>query len=101
MKYYGIVEVNVINPDWMPEYLAKVNPIVESYGGKYLARTSKIEMIEGDVEAHQNSVILEFPSEEAGKSFYYSEEYKPFRDARVSGTIGKFYFVAGEDEAKQ
>ena len=97
MKYYAVAEGNVTNPHWVPEYLAKVNAIVEMYGGKYLARTSQIKMVEGDTDIHQTSVILEFPSKEAGDSFYTSREHRPFREARKGGFTGKFYFVAGED----
>jgi uncharacterized protein (DUF1330 family) len=42
-----------------------VNLIVGSYGGKYLARTSQSEMVEGDVGVHQTSLILEFEFEDA------------------------------------
>lgn len=101
MKYYAIAEVNVTNPQWVPEYLAKVNRIVEMYGGKYLARTSNHELMEGDGPLHQTSVILEFPSKEAAYAFYWSEEYAPHRKARQSGATGKFYFVPGEDGARQ
>lgn len=97
MKYYAVAEVNVIDPSWVPEYLAKVNALVAGYGGKYLARTSEAEMMEGDGPLHQTSIILEFPSKEAAYAFYSSEEYRPLRDARVAGSTGKFYFVAGED----
>lgn len=100
MKYYAVVELNVTNPYWVPDYLAKVNQIVESFGGKYLARTSKVDMVEGDADLHQTSVILEFPSEEAAYGFYNSERYRPLREARKSGSTGKFYFVAGEDRAE-
>ena len=96
MKCYAVVEVNVINPHWVPEYLSKVNAIVERYGGRYLARTPRIEMVEGEGDAHQTSVLIEFPSGEAARSFYHSEEYSPLREARLAGSTGKFYFVAGE-----
>lgn len=82
MKYYGIVEVNVTDSSWVPEYLA---------------RTSQIEMVEGDTDVHQTSVLLEFPSKGSAYSFYNSAEYQPLRDARIAGSTGTFYFVAGEN----
>ena len=100
MKYYAVTEVNVTDPSWVPSYLQKVNPIIERFGGKYLARTSQYEMMEGDTDRHQTAIILEFPSKEAAYSFYNSEEYKPLRAARIAGSTGKFYFVAGEDQAQ-
>lgn len=100
MKYFAVVEVNVTTPCWVPDYLANVNRIIESYGGRYLARTGIHEMMEGDAAMHQTSIILEFPSREAAYSFYFSDEYKLYREARIAGSSGKFYFVAGEDAAQ-
>lgn len=101
MKYYAIAEVSVTNPSWVTEYLAQVNQLVTSYGGKYLARTSKVDLVEGGGTAHQTSVILEFPSSDAAYGFYNSPEYLPLREARKAGSVGKFYFVAGEDAANE
>lgn len=100
MKYYAVAEVNVTNPYWVPEYMAKIDQIVGSYGGKYLARTSNHELVEGNMPLHQTSVLLEFPSQVAAYGFYNSEEYKPLREARKTGSTGRFYFVAGEDGAE-
>lgn len=100
MKYYIVAEVNVTDARWVPEYLTKVNRIVESYGGKYLARTPQLTLVEGDARPHQTAIIMEFPSKEAAEGFYYSEEYKPQRKARQKGSFGKLYFVAGEDTGK-
>lgn len=101
MKYYAVAEVNVTDPHWVSGYLAQVNRIVERHGGRYLARTSRHEMMEGEAMLHQTSIILEFPSKDAAYSFYNSDEYRPLRDARVAGSSGKLYFVAGEDAARQ
>lgn len=101
MKYYVVAEVNVTDPSWVQEYLSKVNQIVESYGGQYLARTGQYEMLEGNVPPHQTSIIMEFPSKEAAYSFYNSEEYKPHLEARLAGSTGKLYVVAGEDGGRR
>lgn len=100
MKYYAVAEVNVTSPHWVPEYLSRVNHIVEAYGGRYLARTANYEIMEGDATRHQTSIILEFPSKEAAYSFYESDEYRPLREARIAGSTGRFYFVAGEDATR-
>ncbi|SHO53401.1 DUF1330 domain-containing protein [Desulfopila aestuarii] len=100
MKYYAVAEVNVTSPHWVGPYLAHVNQIVERYGGKYLARTSNIDQVEGTDSVPQTAVILEFPSREAAYGFYNSPEYTPLREAGKEGSFGKFYFVAGEDGAR-
>lgn len=73
--------------------------MVECVGGKYLARTPMVELIEGDGPAPQTIVLIEFPTREAAETFYFSEEYQPFREARQQGSTGRFYLVAGQDIA--
>ena len=98
MKYYAVVEFTVTNPEWLPEYGVEVTKMVEKWEGKYLARTSELEVIEGDIEPKTIAVIIEWPSKDAAISFYNSEEYKPFLDARLAGSKGTFMLVAGKDD---
>ncbi len=99
MKCYAIAEVSITDPHWVPDYLANVNGILEKFGGRYLARTGDYEIVEGASDRHQTSIILEFPSKEAAYSFYGSDEYEPYKAARLAGSESRFYFVAGEDAA--
>ncbi len=46
MKYYAIAEIDITDPSWVRDYVANVTAIVERQGGRYLARTGKIEHIE-------------------------------------------------------
>jgi uncharacterized protein (DUF1330 family) len=73
--------------------------MVEERGGRYLARTSNFERLEGEGKAHL-FVIIEWPSKEAAEEFYESEEYRPYRDSRIAGTRGCFHLIAGEDAAR-
>ena len=100
MKYYAIGTLNFTNNDWVMEYLQKVTPMVEKVGGKYLARCPSVEVIEGEGGAPHSVVLIEFPSREAAESFYYSEEYEPFKRSRQDGSSGRFLLVAGQDIAK-
>lgn len=101
MKFYAVAELNITNPKWIPEYAEKVTKMVEDFGGKYLARTSEILCLEGDAEIPNISLLIEFPSKEIAESFYNSEEYQPFLKSRKSGSISKFFLVAGKDDTGQ
>ena len=98
MKYYAIAEINVTNPDWIPEYADKVTKMVEAVGGRYLARTADITVIEGDAAAPNLCAILEFPSKEVAGAFYGSDAYAPFLKSRLDGSNSKFLLVAGKDD---
>jgi uncharacterized protein (DUF1330 family) len=97
MKYYAIAEISITDPDWVAEYVARVTPLVEARGGRYLARTPQIEKIEGERAAPQIFLIIEWPSKADATTFYESDEYRPYREARKGGTTGEFVLVAGED----
>lgn len=97
MKHLIIVESNVRTPRWIPEYFRNVIPLVTKYGGRYLTRTSSIELLEGDALKPQYSVIAEFPSKESALEFYNSDEYKPFKEARQAGSDSKLLLVAIEN----
>jgi uncharacterized protein (DUF1330 family) len=76
MKYYVIAEMRVTDPAWVAEYVANVTPLIEQRGGRYLARTSHVEMLEGDRARPQVLVITEWPSREAAMEFYDSDAYR-------------------------
>jgi uncharacterized protein (DUF1330 family) len=100
MKYYCVVELDITDQSWVPEYIENVTKLVERNGGRYLARTSNIEKFEGERKAPQLIVILEWPSRESAVAFYESDDYKPYRQSRLTGARNEFVLIAGEDVAK-
>ena len=100
MKYYLVGEVEITDQSWVPDYIRNVTEMVERHGGRYLARTSIVERIEGDRKPPQILVILEWPSKESAMAFFESEEYRPYRQNRIAGAKNEFLLAAGEDLAK-
>lgn len=100
MKYYAVADIDINDPSWVPAYVKNVTAMVERYGGRYLARTSNVEKIEGDRPLPQLFVIIEWPSREAAHAFYESEEYRRYREDRKRGARNDFVLVAGEDVSK-
>jgi uncharacterized protein (DUF1330 family) len=100
MKYYAVAELNIIDKGWIPAYVENVTKLVELYGGRYLARTPSIEKMEGERNPPHIALIIEWPSREAAMAFYDSEEYRPYRTARLEGARNEFLLVAGEDVNK-
>ena len=96
MKHLLIVETNITNPSWVQEYLTKITPVLAKFSGKYLTRTSSIEVLEGE-EKPQYSLVAEFPTRKDAIAFYSSEEYAPLKAARQSGSFSKFLLVPIEN----
>jgi uncharacterized protein (DUF1330 family) len=97
MKHYTIAELDVTDPGWVRGYVDNVTAMVERYGGRYLARTSRIRKMEGQRTPPQVVVLIEWPSQELADEFYESEEYRPYREGRIQGAKNEFVLVAGED----
>lgn len=97
MKYYVIAEMQVTDPGWVADYVANVTPMIERRGGRYLARTSHAEKLEGERARPRLVVVTGWPSREAAMAFYESEDYRPYREARVAGAVNELMLVPGED----
>ncbi len=97
MNYYSISELDVSDRGWLRAYVANVTKIVERRGGRFLTRTNNIQRIEGERANPHFLSIIEWPSQEAMRDFYESEEYRPYRDSRLAGSKGQLVLVPGED----
>jgi len=94
MPAYAVAAFDITDRAWVRDYVASTHAIVERHGGRYLARGSNHEVVEGDGKPDL-LVILEFASMDDLRRFYADPEYQPLRDARIAGTTGAFYFVPG------
>src|SRR3954452_927015 len=97
-RHYAFARILISDPAWIARYVEEVTPILERMGGRYLARTPVVEVIEGEAAADGETVLLtEWPSREAALAFYESDEYRPYRDSRQAGSSGDFVlFPAGD-----
>lgn len=84
MSAYVIGEVEIIHPDRMKGYGPKVAASIEKFGGRYLARGSKPEVLEGG-PAH-NILIIEFPDAQRARDWFASPEYAEAKAIRLGST---------------
>lgn len=96
MKYLLIVETRITDPSWIHDYLISVTPLLSKYSGRYITRSSNIEVLEGD-DKPQYSLVAEFSSKENALAFYTSEEYAPYKTSRQSGSSSQFLLVPIEN----
>lgn len=76
MAAYLIVDCDLTDPDLYEQYKLRAKPLVERFGGKYLARGGNISRKEDDLWAPKRVVLVEFESAERAESFYESPEYQ-------------------------
>ena len=95
MAAYLIAEIaDVSDPAGMEEYRSAVGATVEQYGGRFIARGGKTELVEGEPYPGR-IVIIEFPSFEQAKAWYDSDEYHHLKSLRMRCSTGRLFFTDG------
>lgn len=94
MSAYVIVDIDVKDLEEYKEYVKLAPAAVTLYGGKYLARAGRTEVLEGEW-IPKRLVILEFESIEQAKAWLNSPEYRPAREMRHRYAITNMVAIEG------
>jgi len=94
MAAYVIAHIDVKDPVKYEDY-KKMSPVsIGKYGGRFIARGGAVEVLEGTWEP-KRLVLLEFPSAEAARQWYESEDYAPAKALRQATSTGDLVMVEG------
>ena len=94
MTAFILARVEITDWDRYKEYVKETPGVVEKYGGRFIARGGKVETLEG-AEEKGRVVLIEFPSFEMAKEFYYSPEYQEVKKLRAGAASGHFLVIDG------
>ena len=94
MPAYFVAEVEVTNPSGYEPYRALAAASIAQYGGRFVARGGKSELIEGSPEP-QRVVIIEFTDVAAAKRWYNSPEYQRALPIRLANSKARAFIVEG------
>lgn len=94
MPAYVIAEVNVTNPAGYESYRPLAGASVAQYGGQFVIRGGKCELIEGSPEPAR-IVVIEFAHMAAAKRWYNSPEYQEALKIRLANSTGRVLLVEG------
>ena len=75
MSAYLIVDVDIIDSVGFAEYRKAVVPLVQKYGGNYLAADDRVETLEG-TWSPKRIVMIQFPSTARALEWFRCEEYR-------------------------
>lgn len=81
MTAYVIVEIEITDPVGYEEYKNLAGASVEKYGGKYIIRGGKAEVLEGNWNP-KRLVVLQFESIQRAKEWLNCDEYREPRKMR-------------------
>ena len=94
MSGFAIFNIDIKKPEEYKEYVLKVKPVAEKFGGEYIVRGGKTKVLEG-IWTHPRTVVIKFPSYEKALEWYNSEEYKPIKQIRLENSIGNGIIIKG------
>ncbi len=94
MTAYVVVDIEVTDPAVYEEYKKLAPAGVAAYGGKYLARGGRTEVLEGNWSP-KRLVILQFESVERAQAWLNSPEYGPAKALRHQSTNSNMVVIEG------
>ena len=86
MTAYVVLDIDVTDPETFSRYRELAPAAIEAFGGRYLARGGRTEVLEG-LWKPKRIVVLEFPSMERAKAWHDSTEYREARALRNASTV--------------
>ncbi len=94
MAAYVIADVKIEDPVQYEDYKKMVPATIAAYGGRFVARGGRTEVLEGEWRPNR-VVIIEFDSVERAKEWWASEEYRAARELRQRTSTGSLIVVEG------
>ena len=86
MSGFAIFNIDVKKPEEYKEYVEKVKPIAEKFGGDYIIRGGETKIVEGNW-SYPRTVVIKFPSFQRALDWYNSEEYEPIKQIRLDNSV--------------
>ena len=94
MPAYFIAEVDVTNPTAYETYRPLAGASIAQYGGKFIVRGGKTELLEGGPEP-KRVVVIEFADTAALKRWYNSPEYQEALKIRLANSTSRAFMIEG------
>ena len=94
MSGFAIFNIEIKKPEQYKEYIEKVKPIAEMYGGEYVVKAGETTIVEG-TWTYPSTGVIKFPSYEKALEWNNSEKYKPKKQIRLENSIGNGIIIKG------
>lgn len=94
-KGYLFAELTINDPGtFYGEYMSKVGPVLERFNAVFLVGTNTPQVIEGE-RIVPRIIIIEFPSLDSAREFYFSDDYQDIIDYRSRSSSAHLYILEG------
>ena len=94
MPAYLIGRIQITDRARYSDYTSVTPGVIAQFGGRFIARGGECVTLEGPEETSR-VVLIEFPTLEAAKNFYQSEEYRQAKLLRDGAASAQFIAIDG------
>jgi len=94
MSAYVIVDIRITDPVVYEEYKKVSHLSVKAFGGRFLARGGRTEVLEGTWQPNR-LVVAEFESVERAREWWASAEYREPKALRQKSSVTNMILVEG------
>jgi uncharacterized protein (DUF1330 family) len=94
MPAYIIAEIQIADPAAYDEYRPLAAASVARFGGRFIVRGGKVDLLEGEPQP-ERIVVIEFPDPDTALRWYRSEEYQTALKIRQAASRGRVLLVEG------
>jgi uncharacterized protein (DUF1330 family) len=94
MPAYVLAHVDVKDPVRYEDYKKMVPASIQKFGGRFIARGGSVEVLEGSWHP-KRLVLVEFPSLDAARQWYASEDYAAAKALRQATSTGDLVVIDG------
>jgi uncharacterized protein (DUF1330 family) len=92
---YLIAELDINDENmFFNEYMPRVGPVIEQFGGRFIIAADYPQVMEGDRKVRR-IIMLEFESVQRAHEFYASREYQEVSSLRYKSALTHLYIMEG------
>jgi uncharacterized protein (DUF1330 family) len=92
---YIVGEIHITDPAAYQAHVPRALATIARFGGRVIAGAdSRVDLLEGN-PMPERFFIIEFPTTDAARRWYQSEDYQEARNVRLSSSHGRVLLIEG------
>jgi uncharacterized protein (DUF1330 family) len=96
MPTYVVGDIHITDPAAYHAHVPRALATIARFGGRVIAGGGKIDLLEGD-PIPQRIFIIEFPTADAARRWYQSDDYQEALKIRQSASHGRVFLIEGSE----
>jgi uncharacterized protein (DUF1330 family) len=97
MPTYIVGEIHITDPATYQAHVPGALATIARFGGRVIAGAgSRVDLLEGEPRPEQ-IFIIEFPTADAARRWYQSDDYKEAMKVRLSASSGRVFLIEGAE----